>query len=299
MTSPRKLFTSKANKLLAGALTTALALSTGGLTAFAASATPTANVQTVQSASSYSSAPTPILPAPGTGLPPAGSEPLAPPPGPAGIGIGPGLAGIDSEDLLSVLGLSATELRTALEAGSSLRSIAEEQQIDPQKLIQLAASGLQERLSQDYADGRISESVYKERLSEVASRAAAWISQTRTQPPAPGTAPDELPPLGPGMEGLDRSELAELLDLDASGLAASLEDGQSLANLASANGSTAKVIDLVAAALTQDLKERLARGNLWTDQYTAELEDVSTRATELIQHQHQHPLPPHLQQQAQ
>jgi|GEM_PF-3409808 len=298
MNAPRKRFASKTNKLLVGTLTAALVLGTSGMTAFAASSTSSTDTQTVQSATS-SNTPSPLLPAPGAGLPPAGSEPIAPLAGPAGIGPGPGLGGIDSSQLLSTLGLSADELRTALEAGGSLRSIAQDQLVDPQELIELAASGLKERLSQEYADGRISESVYKDRLNEVASRAAAWISQTRPQPPAPGTAPAELPPLGPGMEGLDRSALAGLLGLDASELAASLEDGQSLADLASANGSTSKVIDLVTAALTQELKDRLARGDIWTDQYASELLDVSTRATELIQHQHQHPQPPHLQQQAQ
>ncbi|WP_339224757.1 hypothetical protein [Paenibacillus sp. FSL H8-0332] len=42
------------------------------------------------------------------------------------------------------------------------------------------------------------------------------------------------------------------------------------------------------------MKERLARGDLWTDEYSAELANVQTRAADLVQHQH--PLPPHLQQ---
>ncbi|WP_341186148.1 hypothetical protein [Paenibacillus sp. FSL H7-0756] len=42
------------------------------------------------------------------------------------------------------------------------------------------------------------------------------------------------------------------------------------------------------------MKERLARGDLWTDEYSAELANVQTRAAELVQHQH--PLPPHLLQ---
>ncbi|WP_340023248.1 hypothetical protein MHI24_30230 [Paenibacillus sp. FSL K6-1096] len=291
MSSTRNLFTSKANKLLTGTLTAALALSTGGLTAFAATSTPASSVPTVQSAT-YSSTPAPLLPAPEAGLPPADAEPLSPPPGPAGIGPGPG--GIDSTELLSTLGLSADELRSALEAGSSLGAVAQAQQVDPQKLVQLAASGLKTRLSQEYADGRITESVYQERLNEAANRAAAWISQTRPQPPVPGAEPAGLPPLGPGLDGMDRSELASLLGLSTSELAASLESGQSLADLAAANGSTTKVVNLVAEALTQELKERLARGDMWTDEYSAALQNVQTRAADVIQHQH--PLPPHLRQ---
>lgn len=292
MNSTRNPFTSKANKLLTGTLTAALALSTGGLTAFAATSTTSASLPTVQTATYSSSTPAPLLPAPDAGLPPAGAEPLTPPPGPPGGGLGPG--GIDSTELLSTLGLSADELRKALESGSSLRTVAQAQQVDPQKLVQLAASGLQTRLSQEYADGRITESVYKERLNEAASRAAAWVSQTRPQPPVPGTEPAGLPPLGPGLEGLERAELAALLGLSTSELAASLESGQSLADLAAANGSTSKLTSLVAEALTQELKERLARGDIWTDEYSAELQNVQTRAADVIQHQH--PLPPHLQQ---
>ncbi|MEK3904336.1 MULTISPECIES: hypothetical protein [unclassified Paenibacillus] len=293
MKATRNPFTPKAGKLIAGTMAAALALGTGGLSAFAASSTAATSVTSVQSAT-YSSSPASLLPVPEAGQPPlAGAEPHTPPPGLPG-GPGPGLGGIDPTELLSTLGLSEAELRTALEAGSSLSSIAEAQQVDPQKLVQLAASGLQAQLRQEYADSRITESVYKARLSEISSRAAAWVSQTRPQPPAPGTGAAELPPLGPGLKDLDRSELAELLGLSTSELTASLADGKSLADLAGANGTSSKLINLVVGALTQELKDRLARGDLWTDEYSAELAKVQTRAAELVQHQQ--PLPPHLQQ---
>ncbi|MEK3714875.1 hypothetical protein [Paenibacillus sp. FSL R7-0333] len=290
MTSPRNLFTPKASKLLAGTLTAALILSTGGLSAFAASS---------PSATSVSS-PAPLLPAPEAGLPPAGTEPLSPPAGaPGGPGLGgPGLGGLETSDLLATLGLSASGLRTALESGSSLSAIAKQQNVDSQKLLKLTANAIEARLSQEYKDGRITESVYKSRLSEVSKRAASLLNQTRPKPPVHGSAPAdtaELPPLGPGLESLDRSELAGLLGISTSQLASGLGSGQSLAELAGTSGtSTQKLMDLVAAALTQDLKERLARGDLWTDEYSAELANVQTRAADLVQHVH--PLPPHLLQ---
>lgn len=290
MTSPRNLFTPKASKLLASTLTAALILSSGGLSAFAASS---------PSATSVSS-PAPLLPAPEAGLPPAGTEPLSPPAGaPGGPGLGgPGLSGIETSDLLAALGLSASGLRTALESGSSLSAIAKQQNGDSQKLLQLAANAIEARLSQEYKDGRITESVYKSRLSEVSKRAASLLNQTRPKPPVPGSAPADtadLPPLGPGLESLDRSELAGLLGISTSQLASGLGSGQSLAELAGTSGtSTQKLMDLVAAALTQDLKKRLARGDLWADEYSAELANVQTRAADLVQHVH--PQPPHLRQ---
>lgn len=268
-------------------MTAALALSTGGLSAFAASSTAATSVPSVQSAT-YSS-PAPLLPAPEAGLPPASTEPLSPPAGPLG---GPGLGGP------GLGGIETSELRTALESGSSLSAIAKQQNVDSQKLLQLTASAIEARLSQEYKDGRITESVYKSRLSEVSKRAASLLNQTRPKPPVPGSAPADtaaLPPLGPGLESLDRSELAGLLGISTSQLASGLGSGQSLAELAGTSGtSTQKLMDLVAAALTQNLKERLARGDLWTDEYSAALANVQTRAADLVQHQH--PLPPHLQQ---
>lgn len=289
MNSTRFTFTPKASKLLAGALTAALAFSVSGLSAYAASS---ATIDpTVQSAT-YGSGPAALPPAPAAGLP-AAPDPANPPLGPLG---GPGLDGIKTADLLDTLGLSTAELRAALESGRSLSSIAGGQNVDVQKLVQLAASALQARLSQEYADGRISESVYNARLSEASSRAAVLLDQTRPQPPVPGTEPagPAAPDLGPGLKDLDRSALAGLLGLTSSQLAAGLESGQSLADIAAASGANLQgVINLAADALKQELKERLARGDLWTDEYTAQLQDVGTRAADAVKHHH--PLPPHLQ----
>lgn len=301
---------SKASKLLAGTVTAALLFSTGGLSAYAASSNTSA--ATVQS-STYNSGTAALPSAPEAGLlpaGPAGETPAAPPldlfgpgmGGPAlGVPGGPGMGGLDSDELLATLGLSASELRTALESGLSLSAIAKQQNVDTQKLVQLAVTAIQTRLSQEYADGRITESVYNARTAEATTRAAAWLNQTRPEPPVAGAEPSSGTsvklPLGPGLAGMDSSDLAALLGVTTDQLAAGLEDGQSLADIATANGtSTDKVTAQIAATLTQELKDRLSKGDIWTDEYTTQLQNVQTRAAEVVQHQHQHPLPPHLQQ---
>lgn len=316
MTPVKYTLHSKASKLLAGTVTAALLFSTGGLSAYAATSTQATTAQTVES-STYSSGTTALPSAPEAGLlpaGPAGETPAAPPldllgpgfGGPALLGVpgGPGMGGLDSDELLATLGLSASELRTSLESGLSLSAIAKQQNVDTQKLVQLAVTAIQARLSQEYADGRITESVYNARLSEAATRAAALLNQTRPErpePPVAGTEPSGdsavLLPLGPGLAGMDASELAALLGVTAEQLASGLADGQSLADIAAANGTgTDKVTAAISAALTQELKDRLSKGAIWTDEYTAQLQDVQTRAAEAVQHRHQHPLPPHLQE---
>lgn len=314
MTPVKYTLHSKASKLLAGTVTAALLFSTGGLSAYAATSTQATTAQTVES-STYSSG-TAALPSAAGLLPagPAGETPAAPPldllgpgfGGPAlgGLG-GPGMGGLDSDELLATLGLSASELRTSLESGLSLSVIAKQQNVDTQKLVQLAVTAIQARLSQEYADGRITESVYNARLSEAATRAAALLNQTRPERPEPSVAGAEPSgdssirlPLGPGLADTDASELAALLGVTTEQLASGLADGQSLADIAAANGtSTDKVTAQFAATLTQELKDRLSRGDIWTDEYTTQLQNVQTRAIEVVQHRHQHPLPPHLQEQ--
>lgn len=230
-----------------------------------------------------------VLPAPDVNAPALPAPPILgePPLGP----IGPGLE-MDKDTLLSLLNMSESSLRTALEGGQSLLAVAQAQGADVGQLIALAAKSVVAHLDKELQDGRITQDQYNARVNEAAGRAEARLARTRPQPPVPGS---EQPPIGHGLDKLDTDALTGLLGMSTEELRSATEAGSSLEEIASEKGvASSQLLELAVSGLQAELDRRLADKDIWQDEYAAQSADVTTRATDLLQHKHVHPAAPAL-----
>jgi hypothetical protein len=231
----------------------------------------------------------PALPAPDVSSPALPAPPLLgePPLGP----IGPGLE-LDKDTLLSLLNISESGLRTALEGGQSLLAVAQAQGADVGQLTALAAKSIIAHLDRELQNGHITQDQYNARVNEATGRAEARLARPRPQPPVPGS---EQPPIGHGMEKLDTTALTGLLGMSTDELRTTMEAGSSLEEIASEKGvASSQLLELAVSGLQAELNQRLADKEIWQDEYAAQTADVTARALDLIQHKHVHPAAPAL-----
>ena len=88
---------------------------------------------------------------------------------------------------------------------------------------------------------------------------------------------------GHGMRGAGLSTVAEILGLTEDEVRTAIEGGQTLAELADANGSSAdELIDALVADLQTHLDEEVTEGDLTQDEADAKLADATERITEFV-----------------
>jgi hypothetical protein len=117
-------------------------------------------------------------------------------PAKGGRGHGPGRGGFGKLDAAaSVLGMSAEELRTALQGGKSLATIAGEKGIAVAKVVDALVAELQTHLDEHVASGKNTQAEADQMLAGARARIEAFVN---------GTAPAGGPGLGSGPGGRGR-----------------------------------------------------------------------------------------------
>jgi hypothetical protein len=168
------------------------------------------------------------------------------PGGPRGF-IGPG--SLDS--LASFLGMTTTDLQTALRNGQTLAQVAQAHGKSTADLKTFLTNQLKTRLDQDVASGRITSQQETDFLNNASSRIDQEIN---------GTFPKGGPrgPGGPGGFGfgLDPASLqtvAQTLGMNETDVRTALQNGQTLAQIAQAHGKTSADVEnaLLAAYKTR------------------------------------------------
>lgn len=82
----------------------------------------------------------------------------------------------NSEELATLLGLTTDKLQEAVKSGKSLATIAKEQSIDVQKVIDLQVIAMTKQLDQQLADGKIEQADYTTRKAQLTERAAKIVN---------------------------------------------------------------------------------------------------------------------------
>jgi hypothetical protein len=170
-----------------------------------------------------------------------------------GLGFGlPAKLGAQVQAAASYLGLSESDLRSKLNAGQSLADIAKAQGKSTDGLKQALVAAAKASLDKAVADKRITDAQRTEALNEINQHLDDLINgELRFRGPAVR--------LGPGPFGRELGAAASYLGLSRSDLRTKLGSGQSLADVAKAQGkSTDGLQQAILAAAKSDLDKAVA-----------------------------------------
>ena len=144
-------------------------------------------------------------------------------------------------DLAEAIGISTDDLRAALRDGQTLAEVAEANGVDPQQVVDLLVANGTERLDSAVAAGRIDQATADERTAALPDRAADLVNGEL----------ERHPHRHPGRAAAIRTA-AEAIGIDADDLRTALRDGQTIAQVAEANGVDPQdVIDALVARSTE------------------------------------------------
>ncbi len=118
--------------------------------------------------------------------------------------------------------------------------------------------------------------------SEQADTVAAFLVENRPERDGHVGFPGR-PGRGHGGFGIERGEIAELFGLEPDALRDLLQDGQSLADVATAQGVDVQtVIDTLVNAAKEHLDQAVTNGRLTQEEADAKLVEITERITEMV-----------------
>jgi uncharacterized protein YidB (DUF937 family) len=182
----------------------------------------------------------------------------------------------NNAEIATLLGVTADELKTQLEAGKTLAAIAAEKGVAIQKLTDLISKTMTTKLDKELADGKLTQTEYDKRKAELADRATKMVNGE--------LGPKEGGHRGHGggfLEG--NAEIATLLGVTADELKTQLEAGKTLAAIAAEKGvAVQKLTDLISKTMTTKLDKELADGKLTQTEYDKRKAELADRATKIV-----------------
>lgn len=179
------------------------------------------------------------------------------------------------------LGLSAEELHARLEDGSSLADVAATEGVDVRTVIDAIVADEKAEIAQRVTEGKLTQAEADAMLSTVVEHATAIVNGQRP----PRGFRDGHGPRGRMKQHLDAA--ASALGVTPEELGRSLEDGSSLADVATAQGvDVRKVVDAIVADETAEIARRVADGKLTQAEADAMLARVVEHATAIVNGEH-------------
>jgi uncharacterized protein YidB (DUF937 family) len=156
------------------------------------------------------------------------------------------------EAAAEAIGISVDDLRTAVRDGQTIAEVAAANGVDAQVVIDALVADATARIDERLADGDITQEQADEHKADLAERMTALVNGELGAGDGPGFGR-----FGPGRGhwlGHGAENVADIIGISEDDLRAALEDGQSLAQIAEANGVARQ--DLV-DALVADATERI------------------------------------------
>jgi polyhydroxyalkanoate synthesis regulator phasin len=190
------------------------------------------------------------------------------------------------EEVLKILGLDETGLKSAWESGKTLLEFAESKGITKEKLVQTFKDVITEKLDELLKDGKITETEKENFLKDIDSRIEDFITNTppfgkgkglgRGKPPI-DKIPGE-PPIQKGFffdgKGIMEDVLTKLnLSLDE--FQTAVKEGKSLLEFAESKGITKeKLVTVVKEVVTNKVEQLVKDGKMTEEQKTKFLSNL-------------------------
>jgi hypothetical protein len=109
--------------------------------------------------------------------------------GPGGGGPGRGRGGPGLTVAAKALGVSAADLRTALQSGKTIADVASTRNVDLQTVIDAIVASEKEHLAQAVTAGKLTQAEADERAANASERATNMVNGVRPERPADAEAP--------------------------------------------------------------------------------------------------------------
>jgi hypothetical protein len=196
-------------------------------------------------------------------------------PGRAGFILGASL-----DPAAEALGITEDELHDALRDGQTIAEVASAQGVDVQSVIDAMVAEATTRIDDAMADGDLTEEEATERKADLEERVTDLVNGE-----LPGPFGEHGP--GPGRAGFilgaSLDVVAEALGITEDELHDALRDGQTIAEVASAQGVDVQmVIDALVAEATTRIDDAAADGELTEEEATERKADLVERMTDLV-----------------
>lgn len=179
------------------------------------------------------------------------------------------------------LGMTVQDLREALDEGQSVADLAEAQGVPLDDILNALLEPVTEHLDQAVADGKLTQEEADAKLAEVTERLSEQLENDDLLANRPSRRPGNRTPR-PNRQHLET--IAEVLGMEAEDLREALVDGQTVAEIAEAQGvSLDTIVEALLAPAVERLNQAVADGKMTQEEADAKLEELTDRLREQLE----------------
>jgi hypothetical protein len=180
------------------------------------------------------------------------------------------------------LGLTPEELREQVSAGATLAEVADSLGVNPQSLVDYMVEEATAKVDEQVANGRIEQ----ERADQLVANLSERINTLVFEGPQPYEGRDgRRDHRGPRQV---IGTAAEVIGIEPGDLMAALRDGQTIADVAAANGSSGDaVVSAIVANADEKLQVAVDNGRITAEEKAEKLAQMTERLTEAVNTVHE------------
>ena len=192
----------------------------------------------------------------------------------------PGGRDEDLQVAASAIGISASDLQTALQNGQTIAAVAKAHNVDLNQVVSALVASEDKEIDSALASGSITSAQATQMKAGVQQRVTDMVNGTMP----PGGHDGRGGPGGPhGLQGEDLTLVAGVIGISSSDLQTALQNGQTIAAVAKAhNVDASKVISAWVASENKEIDDRASSGQITSAQATRMKAMTQQRVTDEV-----------------